>query len=113
MKRKITIDLDAAYHIAMSRAAPSIVPEESDILCETCGYTLSGLPSTGRCPECGTPIAESAASLRRPPVWEEPAQGAIAAFARASCEVIFHPTRFYRSLATRRDITASRRFAQL
>jgi hypothetical protein len=30
-----------------------------EIPCTSCGYTLNTLPVTGRCPECGTPVAES------------------------------------------------------
>ena len=29
--------------------------------CRRCGYDLRGLPADGRCPECGTPIADSGA----------------------------------------------------
>lgn len=31
----------------------------TDVLCVQCGYNLRGLVPTGRCPECGTAIAES------------------------------------------------------
>lgn len=34
------------------------------LTCVACGYDLRGLPAVGRCPECGTSIAESAASMR-------------------------------------------------
>src|SRR5436309_6100011 len=99
----------------MARVA-STIPAEHDILCEGCGYTLNGLPEGGRCPECGKPIAESVGHPRVPPAWERRADGSIAsivaAFARTSAEALLHPTRFYQTLATRRDDRAAHRFAQ-
>src|SRR4051812_49598289 len=53
----------------MTRVAP-IVPAESDLLCEACGYTLNGLPEDSNCPECGKPIRESIGSERQVPRWE-------------------------------------------
>jgi len=32
-----------------------------DCLCKRCAYNLRGLPESGRCPECGTPVAMSIA----------------------------------------------------
>jgi hypothetical protein len=37
----------------------------SDRKCGRCGYSLKGLPSNGRCPECGKPIAGSKRGHRR------------------------------------------------
>ncbi len=31
----------------------------ADLLCNHCGYNLRGLPTEGRCPECGTEVARS------------------------------------------------------
>ena len=53
----------------MTRVAP-VVPAETDLLCERCGYVLNGLPADGRCPECGTPLDESVNYRRHPPAWE-------------------------------------------
>jgi hypothetical protein len=99
----------------MTRLA-STIPAETDVLCEGCGYTLNGLSDDGRCPECGKPIAESLGHPRVPPVWErrETLQvSVVSAFIRTSAEALSHPTRFYRTLATRRDDRAARRFAQI
>jgi hypothetical protein len=82
----------------MTRAAS--VPAETDPLCEGCGYVLSGLPGDGRCPECGKPLEESAATLRREPDWEQPdASGSASAsalrrFSRTTAACIFRPTAF-------------------
>ena len=34
---------------------------DSELACGQCGYDLRGLPSTGDCPECGTPIRQTLA----------------------------------------------------
>ena len=38
------------------RSAPAEAPAELTTPCRGCGYDLRGLPSGGRCPECGTKI---------------------------------------------------------
>jgi hypothetical protein len=49
--------------------APAAHPEPADAAddnarrCIRCDYLLIGLPESGACPECGTPIAESAAPV--------------------------------------------------
>jgi len=48
----------------------TLVPDESDLLCEGCGYRLKALSRQGSCPECGKPIAQSIDQHRRPPAWE-------------------------------------------
>jgi hypothetical protein len=73
---------------------------------------LSGLPAGGNCPECGQPIAESDPARRHPPAWERATHGRFSAFLRTSAEVLFHPSRFYRTLATRTvSNRAAHRFA--
>jgi hypothetical protein len=97
----------------MTRAAS--VPAETDQLCEGCGYVLNGLPEDGRCPECGKPLEESAATLRRDPDWErEDAAGSrLRRFSRTTAAAIFRPTAFFRSLSVRRDRTRSLLFARV
>lgn len=98
----------------MTSAAANGVPAESDWLCEGCGYVLNGLPPDGNCPECGQPMRESAADLRHGPLWEQPdANGPLARFFLTTVAVLFRPTRFYRSFATRGSRERSARFAHI
>jgi hypothetical protein len=94
----------------MTRVA-TIVPAESDLLCEGCGYTLNGLPEDSNCPECGKPIQESIGSARQVPKWERENGRSVGTFLSTSADIIFRPTRFYKNLATRRDIKPARQFA--
>lgn len=90
------------------------VPREHEILCESCGYGLDGLPSSGLCPECGHPISESTvADGRVPPPWEDLALPFRLRFLRTTASVIRHPRGFYRTLPTRDDPRRSRGFAFL
>src|SRR5215212_9708813 len=93
----------------MTSAAGNI-PDESHLLCEYCGYTLSGLPENGMCPECGREIAQSLPTLRKEPSWETGREG-FRAFIDTTIMVLFRPTHFYRTLVTRASVQSARRFA--
>lgn len=98
----------------MTRAAS--IPAESDVLCEHCGYVLNGLPPGSNCPECGKPAADSDPGLRTPTAWERTAaegSSAVAGFFATSAAVLFRPTRFYRTLATRTDTRRAAAFGQV
>jgi hypothetical protein len=97
----------------MSRVA-RIVPAENDVLCEACGYTLNGLATSGNCPECGTPIAHSTFEDRRElPAWERGDRRTQRRFLITTAHVVFRPTNFFRTLATRVEGSGSERFAML
>lgn len=93
----------------MSNAA--VVPEETDLLCEGCGYTLNGLPTTGNCPECGKPIPESVGSHRHLADFE--AQPSLRSFLQTTRKVIFRPGEFYRTLLVRSFGDLAHRFARI
>jgi len=92
-----------------------MVPAETSVLCEGCGYTLDGLPTTGQCPECGLAIEQSlGGSGRTLPAWEDPAAGGpLRRFVSTTTKAVFHTRHFYQTLATRRYDHAAYRFAQL
>ena len=97
----------------MPRVAP-VVPAESDVLCEGCGYTLNGLPQTGRCPECGRAIGDSVDPNHRTQTsWERASTGWFKPFVQTSFEALFRPTRFFRSLQTRAPSDRSGSFAAI
>jgi hypothetical protein len=94
----------------MATAAAN-VPAESDLLCEACGYVLNGLPQSSNCPECGVAADESDPSRRGAPAWER--RPSLGTFFTTTYEVLFHPHRFYRGLATRAGRGASRVFGMV
>jgi hypothetical protein len=92
-------------------SAAANVPAETDVLCEECGYRLTGLPPTGVCPECGEPISASLDPRRRTPTaWELRGPRG---FLSTTAQVIFRPRRFYRGLATRAGSPRAATFAYL
>ncbi|MGA2499327.1 MAG: hypothetical protein ABSH20_16430 [Tepidisphaeraceae bacterium] len=94
----------------MNRSAE--VPLSDALLCEACGYNLTGVPRDGLCPECGQAIAESLPSLRRPPVWETAERPGYRQWLATSSAVILHTNRFFRQLAPRGDMERAARFAR-
>jgi hypothetical protein len=92
----------------VTRAEASI-PEPAALICERCGYILTGLADDAVCPECGTAIAESRPELRQPAAWE--ARPGVGAFLSTTWDVLFRPTRFFRGLTTRDPLPRARQFA--
>src|SRR5947209_2724980 len=97
----------------MPRIAP-VVPPESSLLCEGCGYVLDGLPADSRCPECGRPIVQSPGNdVRLPPAWERRENGlALLRFLRTSALVLFRPTHFYKTVTTRAPAGSAKQFGR-
>ena len=87
-----------------------MVPAETDVLCEGCGYTLNGLPETGNCPECGRGIEPSLGAGRGLTRWEiRPSRKA---FVETTLAILFAPRLFYQTLATRVNTPESLLFAR-
>jgi len=95
----------------------TFIPAESSTLCESCGYTLDGLPDDGNCPECGHAVIQSrGGDGRGAPAWEDTSaqpRSAINRFIATSLAIIFTPRHFYRTLATRGDLKKPLIFARL
>src|SRR5438552_3235996 len=64
------------------------------------------------CPECGKPVAESIDAARTAPAWEHPEVHRPAAFVSTTAAIIFRPTQFYRTLATRLHTQPAKNFAR-
>jgi len=91
-------------------------PEETDILCENCGYMLNGLPASGNCPECGSEIDLSVSErFRQPCLWESigDSRPKWLRFILTSLQIIFEPKRFFRGSTSRGQVLPAYRFAQI
>ncbi|MCC6230725.1 MAG: hypothetical protein IT432_16055 [Phycisphaerales bacterium] len=75
---------------------------QTDLLCESCGYVISGLPESGNCPECGTPIPESLPESRVGSPWQARIRtgtpAALGAWLSTSWNILRHPAPTFRSL---------------
>lgn len=73
-----------------------------ELLCESCGYAIAGLPESGNCPECGTPILQSLPEARTGSAWQTwthartPAP--LAAWLSTSWRTVRHPGASFRTL---------------
>jgi hypothetical protein len=88
--------------------APAFLDTASDVLCETCGYALQGLPIDGNCPECGASVRSSTVdsvrdltAFEKTPTWQ--------ALLQTSIRIWLRPSLFFRQLRTRVDSEAEHR----
>src|SRR5258708_17235180 len=97
----------------MPRVAPA-VPDEKSILCESCGYTLDGLPPGSNCPECGKPASQSIDDDgRHLSAWEAGGDKPLRRFAATTWASIVRPSHFFRTLTTRKQIASAKAFAKI
>jgi len=89
---------------------PAFSPREPR--CEDCGYLLLGLPLDTRCPECGTPVADSLPAGRRKPLdWHRNARKprGLADLLRLHV-FILHDGRFFRFVPIHDQLRIARYF---
>jgi|SRR5579859_1808087 len=73
------------------------VPDEYDVFCEACGYSLAGL-SNDRCPECGAVFEPKQLPFARIPWLHRKRLGKVNAYLRTVLMACFTPGRFAREL---------------
>jgi hypothetical protein len=76
------------------------VPSPDDLLCESCGYTLNGLPDDGNCPECGEPVRRSTTDAGRGPTAYE-IEPSAASFWSVTGQILLRTKTFYRTLSVK------------
>jgi hypothetical protein len=95
----------------MTMFEPAATPAESDLLCESCGYILNGLPAESNCPECGVPIGPSVDPDHRSPApvdieWNS------RAFWQTTRQILFQKKRFFRTTKSRSRTSGMFRFGR-
>src|SRR6476661_8838798 len=88
-------------HLRPLRTQPSPdqeVPDEFDLLCEHCGYSLVGLTTSNRCPECGEEFDPAELPLARVPWLFRKRLGKISAYRETVWEIIVRPRSFAKEL---------------
>jgi hypothetical protein len=74
------------------------VPDQFDLVCEWCGYSLVGL-TNDRCPECGERFNPGALPLARIPWLFRRNQGVLPAYLRTVWMILRRPTAFAREIS--------------
>jgi len=67
-----------------------------DSLCETCGYSLRGLAGSEKCPECGTPLAESDPARRVGLPWQN--KMSMGSWVKTTWMMVWRPRQVFRIL---------------
>jgi hypothetical protein len=93
---------------------PSHTPDELDVLCEACGYSLIGI-TTSTCPECGRSFDPGDLPLARVPWLHRRKLGAANAYLRTVAMILLTPRKFVRELSRPVRISPldAQRFRQL
>jgi hypothetical protein len=86
------------------------VPDEFDVLCEKCAYSLVGL-TCDRCPECGHPFDHTELPLARVPWLYRRRIGSRRAYAQTWRMILLHPSQFAGELC--RPVRISQQDAKL
>jgi hypothetical protein len=73
--------------------------DETTLLCERCGYNLSGTGPDGVCPECGLTVGESLPARRTGSPWQR--RPGPLSWVRTGLATLLRPTRTFRALRIR------------